>query len=119
MIFYKNIFISAILSAIILLAIVAFIIYYYKDQEVYPPSVSNCPDYYNVDSESNECVNTGVWQLDNTEMCERLDFSEDKYLVPGTDSTSGLCAKKNKANECNITWDGLTNNSTICAKKKT
>jgi len=118
MIFYKNIFISAILSAILLLAIVAFIIYYYRDQEVYPPILSNCPDYYNLDA-NNKCVNTGVWNLQDTANCSTIDFSGNMYLAPGTDRTSGLCAKKKKASECRITWDGITNNSSICAKKQT
>jgi hypothetical protein len=118
MIFYKNIFISAILSAILLLAIVGFIIYKYKDQEVYPPIISNCPDYYNLDA-NNKCVNTGVWLLTDSANCESIDFSGNNYMAAGTDSTSGLCAKKNKATECKITWDGITNNSAICAKKKT
>jgi hypothetical protein len=118
MIFYKNIFISAILSAIILLVIVGFIIYKYKDQEVYPPIVSDCPDYYNL-NDKGKCVNTGVWEITNTTECDFIDFSNNSYRAAGTDRTSGLCAKKKMAQKCKISWDGVTNNSSICAKKKT
>ena len=112
MIYYKNLLISTILSAIILLAVVAFIIYKYKDQAVYPPIISDCPDYYNLDNKGN-CVNTQVWN-NSTSACNVLDFSGNMYKAAGTDKSSGLCKKKLKAQECKITWDGITNNFSIC-----
>jgi hypothetical protein len=112
MIFYKNLLISTILSALFLLAIVAFIIYTNKHKEIYPPIVSDCPDYYNL-NDAGKCVNTGVWKhTDST--CNTIDFSGNIYTATGTDKTSGLCAKKLKAQNCKITWDGVTNNFSIC-----
>lgn len=112
MIFYKNLLISTILSALILLAIVAFIIYTNKHKEIYPPIISNCPDYYNL-NEAGKCVNTGVWK-NSDDSCNMIDFSGNIYTATGTDKTSGLCRKKLKALDCKITWDGLTNNFSIC-----
>ena len=113
MIFYKNIFISTILSVILLLGIVAYVMYNSKDKQIYPPMLSECPDYYNLDNAGN-CVNNGVWDIKDDSICNGIDFSADEYKIPGTGANSGLCAKKNKANDCNITWDGITNNYSIC-----
>ena len=111
MIFYKNIFVSTILSVIILLVIVGVIMYNSKDTQIFPPILSFCPDYYNLDN--GICVNTGIWNTANTE-CNNLNFNDPKYTVLGTGIDSGLCAKKTVATDCRITWDGITNNYSIC-----
>jgi len=116
MIFYKNVLISTILSVIILLAIVAVVMYYTKNKQIYPPILSRCPDFYNLDS-NNKCVNSGVWDKDMiTAMtdCNFKDFSGNEYNIQGTGPTSGLCAKQSWANTCKVTWDGITNNYSIC-----
>ena len=114
MIFYKNIFISAILSAIILLVIVAVTMYYTKNKQLYPPILSNCPDFYNLNSD-NKCVNSGVWNLTEQGVgCDNVDFTGNEYNIQGTGETSGLCTKKNWANGCKVTWDGITSNYSIC-----
>jgi len=113
MIFYKNIFISTILSVILLLGIVAYIMYNSKDKQTYPPLLGECPDYYKLDNVG-RCVNNGIWDFTQESPCNQIDFSGNQYKIPGTGANSGLCAKKNKANECNITWDGITNNYSIC-----
>jgi hypothetical protein len=112
MIFYKNVFISTILSVILLLAIVAYILYSSKNKQIYPPVLSSCPDYYGL-NDSKLCVNSGVWS--NTDpSCNNIDFNGNIYKMPGTNSTSGICAKKNLAVKCGIDWDGITNNDSIC-----
>jgi hypothetical protein len=113
MIFYKNIFISAILSAIILLVIVAVVMYYTKKKQIFPPTLGGCPDYYNL-NEFGQCVNNGTWTLTDDTACNFLDFSLDEYNVQGTGPTSGICQKKRLANGCKISWDGITNNYSIC-----
>jgi hypothetical protein len=112
MIFYKNIFISAILSAIILLVIIAVTMYYTKNKQLYPPILSRCPDFYYLDS--SYCVNSGTWTLNDETKCDLLDFSKSEYNIQGTGPTSGLCAKKKLAVGCGISWDGITNNYSIC-----
>lgn len=112
MIFYKNIFISTILSVIILLGIVAYVMYNSKDKQIYPPILSNCPDYYNL-NDKGVCVNTGMWKISD-QTCNNINFGESKYKVTGTGKDSGICAKKTKADDCKITWDGITNNYSIC-----
>ena len=114
MIFYKNIFISAILSAFLLLAIVAVVMYYTKNKQIYPPILSVCPDFYNLDM-NNKCINGGLWkQIPVSSDCDYKDFSGNIYNIQGTGANSGLCQKKSWANNCGVTWDGITNNYAIC-----
>ena len=42
------------------------------------------------------------------------NFTTTKYSVSGTNFSSGLCAKKRWANDCQVKWDGITNNDTLC-----
>lgn len=114
MIFYKNVLISTILSVILLLAIVAVVMYYTKNKQIYPPILSRCPDFYNLDV-NNNCVNSGIW--DKTKLtigCDYMDFSGNDYNIQGTGPTSGLCMKQKWANTCKVSWDGITNNYSIC-----
>ena len=116
MIFYKNVLISTILSAILLLGIVVVVMYYTKNKQIYPPILSSCPDFYNLDV-NNKCVNTGVWNTNALAAltdCDYKDFSGNDYNIQGTGATSGLCAKQKWANSCKVSWDGITNNYSIC-----
>jgi hypothetical protein len=115
MIFYKNVFISAVLSAILLIAIIGGVMYFLKNKEVYPPVINSCPDFYNLDS-SNNCIRSTAWGSppSGSTGCSILNFSDQSYLLPGSNEGSGICNKKNKAEYCGVTWDGITNNFSIC-----
>ena len=115
MIFYKNVLISTILSAILLVGIVGGVMFYFKNKQVYPPVINACPDYYNLDA-SNNCIRTSAWGDPPTSSvgCSILNFSDQSYLLPGSNAGSGICNKKDKATLCGVTWDGITNNFSIC-----
>ena len=114
MIFYKNVFISTILSVILLLGIIAVTMYYTNKKQIYPPILSKCPDFYNL-NDSNVCVNSGVWnRAALSRGCDYMDFSGNEYNIQGIGPTSGLCKKKEWASECKVSWDGITNNYSIC-----
>jgi hypothetical protein len=88
--------------------------YKYQNTAIYPPILSDCPDYYNLNN--GKCVSTGIWTINDDTKCNNIDFSGNIYRAVGTDRSSGLCAKKKWAKDCNITWDGITNNYSICQK---
>ena len=71
----------------------------------WPPSVKDCPDYW--DPSGNYCVNT--FEIGGTmtgcTSTEGIVFSGDQ---------DGLCAKKAYAENCEITWDGVTNAGKTC-----
>ncbi len=112
--------ISTILSVVIFLGIIAIMMYRSKTQQIYPATINDCPDFYDLDSNNNCIANTDVWN--NVELptsCTSIDFmngtyNEVSYKAPGKALNSGMCAKKQKSQDCKITWDGITNNNSIC-----
>ena len=113
--------ISTILSVILLLGIVGYIIYSSKSKQIYPVSINDCPDYYSMNA-NNKCVaDAAVWTIpsSNTNKCNNIDFvngsyNDISYNSPGKTANSGACAKKSVSNFCGITWDGITNDNSIC-----
>lgn len=123
MIFYKNLFISVILSALLVLAGLAFVMYKSNSTQVYPPTFNPCPDYYNYDASTNVCTaNQQVWtnlpfkgssKSPTTGLsCDIVNFSSFKSL--GLGPSSALCTKSKWSSECGVNWDGISNNPAIC-----
>ena len=80
-----------------------------KNNVTFPPVISDCPDYYtsvkNPEGTDYLCnKDTNLSTNDDTE-CNTIDNSHTKFKGLG-----GLCAKKKWADNCGITWDGVTNN---------
>ena len=79
----------------------------------FPPIISNCPDYWSEDR-TGKCVDGGGLQPPNadttkTECHDTQDLSLPKYM-----GKTGLCEKRKWAEACKISWDGITNNRSIC-----
>ena len=110
--FYTTLFISTLVFLIITLGFVGYFMSLSRKNETYPPSTSDCPDYYSLDSKG--ICNIGKNITVNDPSCNSVDFSQPKYNVTGTNFTSGLCAKKLWANKCGIKWDGISNNTNLC-----
>ena len=77
-----------------------------KYSEAYPPVTAACPDYWKLNPTTGMCENTH-----NLGNCAS---NEDFTKAPYNSSAEGLCAKKMWADSCNVTWDGITNNETVC-----
>ena len=127
MIFYKNLFYSVAISAFIVLAILTLIMYKAKNKQLYPPLSQACPDYYSLDTNGLCNVNPDVWKKirmnssARTGMsCKNPKFSADisgglfTNNPSGFGPTSGACAKQKWAQDCGVTWDGITTNENIC-----
>jgi hypothetical protein len=118
MLWYKNLFISTILSVLLLLAIMAVVMYYSNKKQIFPAIFQPCPDYYNMDASGNCNINTSIWNIGVTKSsrtdlsCDKVNFS--KLTNPGIGPTSAICSKQRWAQDCTVTWDGITNNSAIC-----
>jgi hypothetical protein len=110
--FYKSILILAALSLIIILSIFGVILSNMSKSQVYPANISTCPDYYSLVSDS--CVTNGVIFNNKDLNCQKNDFKNHIYKSEGKGVNSGLCAKKQWATKCGVSWDGITNNSNIC-----
>ena len=114
MIFYKNMLVSVILSVALLLIFIGVIMYKSKNNQIFPAVFPPCPDYYSMDSLGKCKANTKIWGFAPGNACVSNDFSVPYYSAPGVGTGSGLCSKKKWASNCGVTWDGVTNNSSIC-----
>lgn len=75
---------------------------------VWPPVIPNCPDYWVVDGSGNntKCINVkdlGTCQASSGEKHLTMDFNDPTFA-----GTQGTCNKYNWANNCGVSWDGIT-----------
>lgn len=100
--FQKISLLIASILVVLMLAFIGYMLYKAKSQVQFPPSIAQCPDYWTV-SNDNTCTNV----LNLGSGCESpIDFSGPQWQ-----GTTGMKAKYNWANNCGITWQGVTNNS--------
>ena len=104
--FQKIILYSAIIILIVILIIIGIAFSYAKNEQ-WPPLVPECPDFWIADGSGNntECINIkdlGTCPAVGTKH-KRMNFNVSPFI--GDD---GDCAKYTWANNCNVTWDGIT-----------
>jgi hypothetical protein len=104
--FQKIILIIAIIILIISLIIIGFSIRNTKNN-VWPPLLPSCPDYWVIDGSGNntKCINVkdlGTCQPFSGNKHLTMDFNEAPY-----NGSNGTCAKYTWANNCNLAWDGI------------
>ena len=115
---------SVIIIVLILLTILGVIMYNSQGNQIFPSIYPPCPDYYSINSSGLCTGSTNVWDFTKDSvsvpnytgnpLCSQMNFSGVPFTNAGIGKTSGLCAKKTWASTCNVTWDGITNNSSIC-----
>jgi hypothetical protein len=110
--FYTTLFVVTVVFSVIMLCFVGYFMSISRKNETYPPSIADCPDYYTLNSTG--ICNAGSNITTSDPVCNSEDFTKDIYKPSGTNFTSGLCAKKQWANKCNVTWDGISNNDSLC-----
>ena len=103
MTFQKTTIIIASVILILMLILVAFMMHRAKENAAWPPMISECPDYFEVVSPG-VCNNVkGLGSCKGT-----INFSSSKYQ-----GNAGLGEKKQWAKQCGVTWDGITNNTSL------
>jgi hypothetical protein len=120
--FQKIVATIAIIIFIILMIFIASVLYNNKYGVEFPPTVSECPDYWldmqktvnssgdmgDGDSQTQQsCFN--VKNLGKSSCSKRMDFTGDFWQ-----GSTGSCNKNKWAKGCDLTWDGITNNISIC-----
>jgi len=108
--FQDTVLTVAITILIIALCFIGISLYNQKYNSDYPPTIANCPDYWEDQSDSNngaKCVN--VKNLGNPSCSNSMDFSTGQWM-----GDSGKCNKSKWAKTCNLTWDGISDNTKIC-----
>ena len=103
---------TVILIAEVILAISILIIgitlYRQRANALYPPIISECPDYWEIDGTM--CKKTDDNSSSLLTDCRNTDFG----ISPIYKGNNGLCEKQKWAKLCNVTWDGITNNNDLC-----
>lgn len=98
--FQKTILIIALIILSIVLLFVGAVISKRVNDMPWPPSINPCPDYWKSDASGN-CTN-----FHNLGVCKNnvMNFAKN----PTFSGASAMCNKYNWANNCKITWDGIT-----------
>jgi hypothetical protein len=114
MAFQKIVIAVASILLVISLIIMAVIMARSKSRYAYPPVESECPDYWELQKigGSNTCVNTK--DLGNSSCPSSMDFSVSPWV-----GSQALCKKQIWARQCDLTWDGITNSTTVCSSNGT
>lgn len=118
--FYKLIAVITIILLIISLAFIGVAMYNSSNKVLFPPNIGNCPDFYKPTDSTNIYKCTRMYNSNNqSDTCKEFDGTDENYKNPGMGPSSGLCEKKKWAQGCNVSWDGITNNSAVCYQTNT
>lgn len=117
--FQKSVLIAGIIILIISLVFIGIILNKSKSDQVWPPILGECPDYWvDLKKDGSACYNAqklGTCNIPSESNKNTMNFSTD--LFTGTD---GACNKKKWASKCSVapaekgdykgpvTWDGIT-----------
>lgn len=94
---------TTIIISVIILALILFFIGIMisrtQANKVWPPMVSECPDYFDV---------VGLEKCNNSKNLGSCSGVTD-FSGPEWQGSSGLLKKKDWAKKCGVVWDGITN----------
>ena len=98
----------AVICLITALTFVGYSLYTYQHHKKYPPVSSACPDYWV--SKNDKCYNEKhLGTCNNSPSDDSKDFNNSHFK-----GHKGDCNKSKWANQCNLSWDGITNMVDVC-----
>jgi hypothetical protein len=97
----------AIIILIIALVIIGIALSYSKDKQ-WPPMTPSCPDYWLMDGSGNNATCTNVKDLGTCPSNNGQQHLTMNFNVAPYTGSQGLCNKYKWANNCGVTWDGIT-----------
>jgi hypothetical protein len=101
--FQKVVLIIAIILLIISLVIIGFMLKSALVNRPWPPSISQCPDYWDISG--NLCKPNKI-NIGTPVISTPIDFTTANYKTN--------CLKQKWASASNVTWDGLTDSPGLC-----
>ena len=115
--FYIIVLIIAIIILILALTSVGLLIRRLNSSKTFPPSASDCPDYWVVDANGSCTIPTGDLAVNapasgySTTDTYGLNSGAIKFTDAGwkNEGISELCAKKKWANKYSVLWSGVSN----------
>lgn len=114
--FQKTILGISCIVLILSLVIVGYTLSKSLHKDAFPPIISSCPDYWDVSNNVGSsygptCVSIGINQGNAPATKNSADFVTTET---GNNEQAILCNKYKWANDNNVVWDGVTNNSKPC-----
>ena len=107
--FQKVVLTIAIIILIIMLIFVGMSLSKLNKNEVWPPNIGACPDYWeDISGNGSMCINSHSLGKCNLPTSQNLadsamNFDKNPFL-----GANGICAKYKWATACGVTWDGIT-----------
>ena len=112
--FQRKVLLVASILFVLTALFIIYTLYSGKYSKEFPPVVASCPDYWldhqvkdALGNTKSNCVN--VKNLGTCPDQKSKSFDEPQWL-----GETGECRKSKWAKLCNLTWDGITNNSNVC-----
>ena len=105
--FQKTVLIVAIVILIVVLVIIGLALAKSQDNN-WPPMVPDCPDYWTIDGSGNKAICTNVKDLGTCPPKNGQAHLQMNFNTSAFTGSNGTCNKYNWANNCNVTWDGIT-----------
>ena len=125
--FNKTVLAISVFVLIISLSILAFFLSKSLHEDSFPPIITDCPDYWDVSLNPNVDNDDSVYCINNTNINvgnRTTETTNECYQPPegiqhklkwiGLNEEDTLCKKFTWANNCNVVWDGITNNNKAC-----
>ena len=113
--FNKTVLIVASILLILGLIIIGVFVMKSVEEETYPPVVSDCPDYWDVEyNNNNKLCKNNISINDGKSTAECRSYPSELFLANGASANDKICEKYKWAKKCNIHWDGITNNPKAC-----
>tara|TARA_Y100000389_G_scaffold32035_1_gene27204 strand:- start:2822 stop:3142 length:321 start_codon:yes stop_codon:yes gene_type:complete len=102
--FQSIVIVIAIIVLIATLSFIGYVLYSSQHNQQFPPVQAACPDYWV--SEGTNCINKR-----NLGTCPG---PTDFVNIPHYQGHQGDCNKSKWAKDCGVTWEGITNNPSVC-----
>ena len=113
--FQEIILVISIVILCFMLLVIGVLMYNRKYGDKYPPVQSTCPDYWKLIKKVNSLTNkeeTHCENVQNLGTCS--DENVKNFNSAEWNGTNGLCNKQKWARRCDLSWDGITNNTRVC-----
>jgi hypothetical protein len=102
---------AATIILILALCFIGLALYRQKYNSKFPPIIANCPDFWtdvSISGNGSDCKDMTP-PLGNASCPRTMDFSSANWS-----GNNGPCSKSKWAKQCNLSWDGITNNADVC-----
>jgi hypothetical protein len=94
---------------VIILVVYGVTLYNASSTDIYPPVQATCPDWWVSDSETNKNMCINEKNIGSHTCSTTMDFDTDEW-----NGADHICKKKQWAESCDLTWDGITNSTMKC-----